>query len=150
MGTLCSGKGRRLESQAGRSGRPDLDLDALIAQELDAGSSVAPTTPVTPEKWRIPDSQWMQQDADLARLLGGFALPLTLLTQRAGTATADAGRIHHAQAAIGFSTPLMGVKRLPSRTLEGAIGLERKVLPREAPRFPGGGRGGRTIPRRGR
>ena len=28
MGTLCSGKVCRLDSQAGRSGRPDLDLDA--------------------------------------------------------------------------------------------------------------------------
>lgn len=55
MGTLCSGKGRSLESQAGRSGRSDLDLGTLRAQEPDAGSSVEPTTPVTPEKWRIPD-----------------------------------------------------------------------------------------------
>jgi hypothetical protein len=27
MGTLCAGKGCRLDSQARRSGRPDLDLD---------------------------------------------------------------------------------------------------------------------------
>ena len=30
MGTLCAGKGCRLDSQARRSGRPDLDLDATL------------------------------------------------------------------------------------------------------------------------
>ena len=30
MGTLCAGKGCRLDSQARRSGRPDLDLDATF------------------------------------------------------------------------------------------------------------------------
>ena len=96
MGTLCTGKRLRLVVQAGRGGRPDLELDALITQELDAGSSVGPTTPVMPKQWCLADSQWMQQDADLARFLGGAALPLTLLAQGAGTAMADAGSIHDA------------------------------------------------------
>ena len=63
MGTLCAGKGCRLDSQARRSGRPDLDLDALIAQELDTGASVDSTTPVLPEERRIPNDQRMEQDA---------------------------------------------------------------------------------------
>jgi hypothetical protein len=43
-----------------------------------------------------PDDHWMQKYAHLAWLFGGAAIPLTLLTQSTGTATADAGRIHHA------------------------------------------------------
>ncbi len=58
---------------------------------------------------------------------GGGAIPLTLLAQRAGATTANAGRLDHAQAAIGFSTLLMGVKRLPCWAPERPIGLERKV-----------------------
>ena len=96
MGTLCAGQGLQFVVQAARGGRPELDLDALITQELDAGSSVDPTTPIMPEQWRLPDSHWMQQDADLARFLGGAALPLTLFTQGARTAMADAGSIHDA------------------------------------------------------
>ncbi len=77
MGTLCAGKGCRLDSQARRSGRPDLDLNALIAQELDTGASVDSTTPVLPEERRIPNDKRMEQDAHLARL-ARFA-PLTTL-----------------------------------------------------------------------
>jgi hypothetical protein len=75
-------------------GGPTWISTRLYAQELDTGVSVDSTTPVTPEKWRIPHSQRMQQDADLARLPGGLALPLTLLTQGTGTAMTDAGSIH--------------------------------------------------------
>ena len=50
MGTLGAGKGHRFGSQTGGDGRPDLYLDALMAQELDARPSVGPTTPVTPEE----------------------------------------------------------------------------------------------------
>jgi hypothetical protein len=121
-----------------------------MTKQLHAYTTMMSTTPVIPEERLISNHERMQEDAHLARLFGGAALPLALLAQRAGTATADAGRIDHAQTAIGFSTPLMGVKRLPSRASEGAIGLERKVLPREAPCFPGGGCDGWTIPRRGR
>jgi len=42
----------------------------------------------------------MQQHAHLAWLRGSGAILLTLLTQWTGAATADAGPIHHAQAAI--------------------------------------------------
>src|SRR6266566_4132612 len=76
------------------------------------------------------------------KLLGGAALPLTLLTQRTRAATTNAGPIHDAQAAIGFSTPLLGRQRLPCWTAERPVGLKRKVLARKAPRFPGGGYGG--------
>lgn len=57
------------------------------SQELDAGTSVDPTTPVTPQQWRLAHKQWMQQDTDLTWLLGDLALPLALLAQGAGTTT---------------------------------------------------------------
>ena len=102
MGPRCAGKGCRLDSQARRSERSDLDLDALIAQELDTGASVDSTTPVLPEERRIPNDKPMEQDAHLARLLRGAALPLTLLAHRAGTTTA----------AASLHTPRAGFHRL--------------------------------------
>ena len=96
MCTLGTGKGRRLDREAGRGGRFDLDLDALMAHQLDACSSMGATTPVTPSNGLRSDDQWMQQHTHLARLLGGATLPLALPPQRTGTATTDAGRIHHA------------------------------------------------------
>src|SRR5947209_826707 len=84
---LGTRKGRRSDGETGAGGRPDLDLDALMAHQLDAGPSVVPTTPVTPENGFRPNDQWMQQHTHLARLLGGAAQPLTLLAQGTGTAT---------------------------------------------------------------
>src|SRR5512135_463949 len=75
-----------------------------------------PTAPILPEDGERPDDQWMQQHTHLTWLFGGAAMPLTLFAQRARATTANAGRIHEAQTAIG---------------------LEDKVLPREAARFPG-------------
>ncbi len=51
VGPLCPGKGRRRDSEAGRGGRFDLDLDALMAHQLDARPSVLPTAPVTKDEW---------------------------------------------------------------------------------------------------
>ncbi len=84
-------------------------------------------TPVTPEERRIPDPKRMQEDADLARLFGGTPIPLALLAQRAGTTTANAGCIHHAEAAIGLSTMLLGSERVPCRAPKRSVSLERKV-----------------------
>src|SRR5258708_7177465 len=79
----------------------------------------------------------MQQDAHLARLFGSAAIPLTLVAQGTGTATADAGCIHHAQASIGFSAPLMDTKRLASRTAQRPLWLGEKILSSETARFLG-------------
>ncbi len=49
MGTLGTGKGHRLDGQAGRGRRLDFYLNVLMAQQLDARASVEPTTPVTPK-----------------------------------------------------------------------------------------------------
>jgi len=74
----------------------------------------------------------MQQHADLARLCCGVAIPLALLAQRTGTTTANAGSIHHAQAPIGFSALFMRDQLLGSLATQRPIGLESKVLSREA------------------
>ena len=94
-------------------------------------------TPVLPEKRLNPDAEGMQEHADLTWLCCGVAIPLTLLAQPTGTTTADAGAIHHSQAPIGFSALLMREQGLVSRTAQRPIGLESKVLTREATRFPG-------------
>ncbi len=98
-----------------------------MPQQLHACPTMMPTTPVIPEERLISNDERMQEDAHLARLFGGATLPLALLTQRAGTATADAGCIHDAQASIGFSASFLNTKRLASWTAQRPIRLERKV-----------------------
>jgi hypothetical protein len=108
-------------------------------------------TPVPPEKRLTPNCERMQQDAHLARLVRVVALPLTLLAERAGTTTANAGRIHHAQTAIGFSALLLSSQRASRWTPERPIGLERKVGSSEATHFEGGSGSRGAVPRsRGR
>ena len=124
-------------------------INPLIAHKLHACPSMLPSTPVTPEERPIPDDEWMQENTHLARLRGFAAIPLTLLAQQAGAAAAETGCVHDAQAAIGFSTPFMGKKRLPCWTPERPIGLERKVGSGETTRFEGSG-GGRWTVSRGR
>ena len=93
----------------------------------------------SPEQGSRTDEERMQQHTHPTRLRGGLPMPLTLFAQGTGATTADAGRIDHAQAPIGFAAPLVGDQRLASRTAQRAIGLEGKVLPGEAARFPGQG-----------
>ncbi len=78
----------------------------------------------------------MQQHTHLAWLARLVALPLTLFAQWARAAVTDTGRIHHAQAPVSFSTPLLAVKRMAGFALEGSVGLEREVSAGEAARFP--------------
>lgn len=94
-----------------RTGREALrhfqHLHSLGMEQLSAHPSMTSSTPITPEEWSGTDDEWMEQNADLARLAGRSAIPLTLLPKFAGTATADAGCIDHAQASIGFSASLV-------------------------------------------
>src|SRR6266851_2915020 len=94
-------------------------------------------TPVKTEERSRSHGERMEQQAYLTRLGGGAALPLTLVAQRAGAATADAGRIHHAQAPISLSAPLVGAQGLPGWAAQRAIRLKDKVATREAACFPG-------------
>jgi hypothetical protein len=85
-------------------------FEALVPHELDTGPPMFSAAPIAPEQWFGADAKRMQQHADLAWLCGSPPIPLALLTERTRAATAKAGGIDHAQAAIGFSTPLMGKK----------------------------------------
>ena len=127
MRALRTRKRRRRGVRAHGESLLHLHLEVLAAQR-QAGPSMVPTTPVPPEQRFRPDDEWMQQHAHLARLGGGAALPLALLPQRTGTATADTSCIHHAQAPIGLSTPFVGNERLVGRTAQRAIRWEGKIL----------------------
>jgi hypothetical protein len=113
-----------------------LHVHSLGVHKLDAGPSIAPATPITPQQRSRANHERMQQHADLARLFGGMALPLTLLTQRTGAATAHTGSIHHPQASIGFRASLVDSQRLACRAAQGPIWLEGKLSTREATGFP--------------
>jgi hypothetical protein len=108
----------------------------LLAHQLDARPSVLPPTPVAPEQRIRTDDEGMQQHADLTRLGGSAAVPLTLFAQGTGATTTDAGRIHHTQAAIDFSTLFLDTKFLVCWTTEGPVWLEREIVAREATSFP--------------
>jgi hypothetical protein len=105
-----------------------MQLHALVAKQVDAGTSMNPSTPVTPLERFSPDHERMQQYTNLARLCGGAALPLTLFTQRTGRTTANTGTIHHTQTAIDFSTLLLDTKLLVCWTAEGPVWLEREIV----------------------
>src|SRR5260370_35680105 len=118
---------------------------AIVCTPVDGADD---SSHAKPQRSR-PNDEGMQQHAHLARLGGGWALPLTLLAQRTGSATAEAGRIDHTQAPIGFSAPLVDAQGLAGRTAERAIWLGNKVSPREAAMFPGQGLCDWAIPLHG-
>jgi hypothetical protein len=108
-------------------GRRQAHFEALVLHELYTGSPVFSAAPISPERRCRTNAKRMQEHADLARLCRGVAFPLTLFAQRTRAATANTGRIHHAQTSFSFPTPLLDAKRLPCRTPERSIRLERKV-----------------------
>lgn len=114
-----------------------LHIYPLGAQELDAGPSIPSATPIMPQQRSRADYQRVEQHTHLARFFGGVALPLTRLAERTRTATADAGRIHHPQASIGFPTSFVDRERLPCRAAQRPIWLLGKLSTREATGFPG-------------
>ena len=146
MGPLGTRKRCGSDGWSDRIPGPHLDLDALMTKEVYARPTMLPPTPVLPENRLTANGERVQEDADLARFRGGTALPLALLAQQTGTATADTGSIHDAQAPIGFSALFLDPKRLPGWTAQHPIRLERKIGSGEAVSFPGGGRGGWGIP----
>jgi hypothetical protein len=98
-----------------------------VAHELHAGTPMCSAAPIAPEEWGRTKRERMQEHAHLARLCRGVAFPLTLLAERTRAAIANTSRIHHAHTSVSFPTPLLDSKRLPCRTPERSIGLERKV-----------------------
>lgn len=107
MRALCTGQGRGGERWSGSKTQFYLHLHALMTKELHTRPPMLPPAPILPEDGERPDDQWMQEHTHLTRLGGGAAIPLTLLAQGTGTATADTGGIDHAQAAIGFPALLV-------------------------------------------
>lgn len=146
MCALCPGEGCRRENWAGRETLLHLHFHALLSKQMHAHSSMKSPTPITPEERSRTDDEGMQEHTHLARLGGGAALPLTLFPQGTGATTADAGRIDHTQAPVGFPAPLMRAQGLASRTAQRAIRLQGKVSSREATLFPGQSHSWRPIP----
>ncbi len=87
----------------------------------------------------------MQQHTHPAWVPILLTMPLALRTHVAGTTVGDAGLVDHAQAAILLPTVLLGKESLACRATDSPIWLERKVLARVAPGFPGSPDDGRLI-----
>ncbi len=146
MCALCTRQRRVREIRGGRETRILLHLHVLATQQLSARPSMVPTAPITPEHRCGADEEGMQEHAHLARLGSSATLPLALFAQGTRATTANAGGIDHAQAPIGFSASLIDRERLARWTAQRAIGLQGKVLSREATRFPGQSHDRRSIP----
>jgi hypothetical protein len=119
-----------------RRRRRQVHLNSLISHEILTGTSMFSAAPISPEERCGTNGERMEQDTHLARLLSGAALPLALLAHRAGTTTADAGSIHHAQASIGLSALLLDAKLLVCGAAQCSAWLEREVVTREATSLP--------------
>ncbi len=144
MRELCPGDHRWGRPTSSGESRLHLDLQTLAVQ-AQAGSPLVPPAPISPEERSRSHCQGMKQDAHLAWFACRAAVPLALLTCGTRAASANAGPIHDAQAAIGFSAMLMRQECIPSGAAQRPIRLEGKVSPREAASFPGGGGGGERI-----
>ena len=149
MRPLRPRKERRQRVWAELVGQADLDFYPLVAQELHASAAMLSAAPISPQERGRTHLERMEQHTDLARLFGGAALPLTVLPQGAGAAAADAGCIHHTQAAIAFGALFLRKETGCGWTVQGAVRLEGKVVPREATCFPGQSDGGWAIAHRG-
>ncbi len=100
----------------------------MASQPLVPAETRPRTLCARPEQRGSTNRERMQEHADLARLCRRAAIPLTLLAQPTGPTTANAGSLHHAQAAIGFSAVFMREQVLGSRAAQRPIGLQSKVL----------------------
>jgi len=89
-----------------------LYLHLLGTQQVLTRPPMTSPTPIAPEQRLGPDDEGMQQHAHLTWFCGRTAIPLTLFAQNTGATTADASRIDHAQAPIGFSALLLCSQRL--------------------------------------
>jgi hypothetical protein len=128
MRSLRTGKNHIRWDGPLRRRRRQVHLNSLISHEMLTGTSMFSAAPILPEERCGTNCERMEQDAHLAWLLGGTALPLALLAQGTRPTTANAGRIHHTQAPTTFSTPLMGNQRPPGWTPEGAERLGEESL----------------------
>ena len=109
-----------------------------MLKQVDAGAPMHAAAPVLPEQRLSPDAERVEKDADLARLFGRAAIPLTLLTERTGAAPVDAGSVPDTQASIGFSALLMRGPCLVCWATKRCIRLESKILASKATGLPCG------------
>ena len=65
----------------------------------------------------------VKQNTDPAWFSGGVPAPLAPLAELAGATVSDTGSIDQSQAAISLVALLCGMKCLPGRTTQRAIGL---------------------------
>lgn len=103
----------------------------MTLKSVEHSAYLPSAAPILPEQCRTNDER-MEQHTDLAWLFGGIALPLALLTERAGTTTVNA----EPQASMSLLPPLLEYERAACWTAQRSIGLERKILSCEATRFP--------------
>lgn len=103
-------------------------LDVLITHQLHTGTPMLSPAPVTPEERKVANDKRVEQHTHLARFTSGFAIPLTLLAQGTGTATAVTSPIHDAQAPVGGSRVAHARKASGQGATQRPIRLERKVL----------------------
>jgi hypothetical protein len=109
------------DRQRGRSnrwgeGRFHLDLQAL-AMQAQAGVSLVPSVPVSPEDGIRTHRKRMEQDAHLAWFGCRAPAPLALLPQRTRATLANAGGINHPQTAINCSAAFMWTRTCTARHL---------------------------------
>jgi hypothetical protein len=151
MDTLCAGKGCRLDSQACRSGRSDLDLDATFHAEAGY-RRVGGLDDSSPSLWSGASPTTSGWSRTLTRAPAcAFRSPdhSPLLAQRAGAATANAGGIHDPQASISFSAVFVRNQLLVSQAPKRPIELASPRPGRKSGLLSEAGSGGRwTIPRR--
>src|SRR6266566_5252789 len=121
----------------------------LAAQQVHTGAPLLSAAPIPPEQRRRSHRERMQQQTDPTWLCRLRAVPLTLLAQGTYTTVCNPGGVEHPQRAIVLGALLGRVQRLACWTTQCPVGLEGKVLSREAASFPGGGGGGWAIARRG-
>jgi len=134
-----------------------LDNDLLATKELDHLPPMEATLPISPEDRvdsrlclrRFMESgggdDGMEYRTDAPWFLSGGPVPLALLPQRTGTTMPNASSIHHPQSPITLRASFLGVERMISKTAQGAIWLEDKILPGHPAQFPGGGKGGYAV-----
>src|SRR5215472_990419 len=118
----------------------------LTTQQVHTGASMDSATPIVPEQRSRAYRERMQQQTHSSGLCRLVAMPLALLTQGTDPTVSDPGGVEDPQGAIILGALLGWVQRLACWAAECPIGLEGKVLSREAASFPGGGSGEWAIP----
>jgi hypothetical protein len=112
------------------------DVHSLTTQQLHTGTPLLSAAPIPPEQRRRAHRERMQQQTDSTRLCRLSSVPLTLLAQGADTTVSNPSGVEHSQRAIVLGALFGRVQCLACGTPQCSVGLEGKVLSREAASFP--------------